>query len=369
MLTIKGKWIDLTDHFQTLNWLLYELEQTKKHFINLTKRKKRSPDIKTYTYLAGCTEAAQAKYKKYYLKADDTAAYYTAIILNPTLKISQFKQQWRSHPVKDNQINRIKLLVKELYLIYQANKRLLQPASSLYIRGRLPTKPKNLKPFTAAQAYKRLKVAHKPTVMAKPSFLNHLIKYLKTDILYLTNSKLNEFNLIKYWNNQYISQLELTQFALDIFTIPLMSDECKQLFSSTKILLEDRRSRLKMDIVKVNKLLQHLYRPLPQGAFDDDNIKIIKGIEKCNKLVPLEEYKLTQKAISQSLAIAEQKAIKAEDDTKQAAVATGEKPLKETLAAIKVNDDSNALNEVILLKDNNNPKEEDEEDKLEEYYS
>ena len=71
-----------------LNWLFCELKQTKEYFINFAKRKKQSLNIKTYTYLASRAKAAWAKDKKYYLKADDMVVYYTAIILNPTLKIS-----------------------------------------------------------------------------------------------------------------------------------------------------------------------------------------------------------------------------------------------------------------------------------------
>ena len=66
---------------------------------------------------------------------------------------------------------------------------------------------------------------------------------------------------------------------------------------------------------------------------------------------------------------AKQEAIKAENGTasKQPAVTVGEKPLKETLVAIKIdNSNSDALSKVILLKDSDNPKEEDEEDKVEE---
>jgi len=121
-----------------------------------------------------------------------------------------------------------------------------------------------------------------------------------------------------------------------------------------------------MDIVEANKLLRHSYRPPPQGAFDDDDVEVVEGVEEHDKMVPLDEYKLAQEAISQSLAAAEQEAIRAEDDAEQAAIAAGKKPLEETLAAIKVDDDSNALSEVILLEDSDNPKEEDEEDELEE---
>ncbi|OCK87312.1 uncharacterized protein K441DRAFT_594670, partial [Cenococcum geophilum 1.58] len=49
----------------------------------------------------------------------------------------------------------------------------------------------------------------------------------------------------------------LAQFALNIFAIPPILDKCERLFSSYKILLEDCRSRLQMDIIKANKCLRH----------------------------------------------------------------------------------------------------------------
>ena len=130
------------------------------------------------------------------------------------------------------------------------------------------------------------------------------------------------------------------------------------MFSSAKILLEDQRLRLRMDIVEANELLRHLYGPPPQGAFNDDNVEVVEGVEERDTMVLLDEYKLAQEAISQSLAAAEQEAIRAEDNAEQAAIASGEKPLEETLAAIEVDDD--ALSEVIPLEDSDNPEEEDE---------
>ena len=46
-----------------------------------------------------------------------------------------------------------------------------------------------------------------------------------------------------------------------MLAVPPMSDKYERLFSSCKILLEDRRSRLKIDIIKANKYLRHGYRP------------------------------------------------------------------------------------------------------------
>jgi len=61
--------------------------------MELFKQKRKGPEAATYKYLAGCSEAAWQKCEKYFIKADDTAAYYTAIVLNPTLKMQWFTKQ------------------------------------------------------------------------------------------------------------------------------------------------------------------------------------------------------------------------------------------------------------------------------------
>jgi hypothetical protein len=69
---------------------LLKLKSTKHKFIKFSKQLKKKAKIQSYYYLAACAKAAWQKYKKYYIKADDTAAYYAAIIFNPTLKMQWF---------------------------------------------------------------------------------------------------------------------------------------------------------------------------------------------------------------------------------------------------------------------------------------
>lgn len=66
------------------------------------------------------------------------------------------------------------------------------------------------------------------------------------------------------------------------------------------------------------------------GRFNDDDVEVVEGVEERDKMVALDEYKLAQEAILQSLAAAEQEAIRAEDDAEQVAVASGEKPLEDS---------------------------------------
>jgi len=47
-----------------------------------------------------------------------------------------------------------------------------------------------------------------------------------------------------------------------------------------------------MDIIKANKLLRYLYSPPLKGAFNNDDVEVVEGIEEHNKMLSLEEYKL-----------------------------------------------------------------------------
>ena len=81
-------------------------------------------------------------------------------------------------------------------------------------------------------------------------------------------------------------------------------------------------------------------------------------MEDYKKLLPLNEYKLAQQAVSQLLAAEEQEAIRAEDRVEEAAIAAGATPLEETLIAIEVDYDSDALIEGIPLEDSDDSNED-----------
>ena len=69
--------------------------------------------------MAGCAESAWEKCEKYYKLADTTAAYYAAIVLDPTLKMQWFKDQWQNHEVKKAWISTAEQAVRELWLEYK----------------------------------------------------------------------------------------------------------------------------------------------------------------------------------------------------------------------------------------------------------
>ena len=111
-----------------------------------------------------------------------------------------------------------------------------------------------------------------------------------------------------------------------------MLDDCERLFSSVKILLEDRRSRLQMDIIKANECLRYLYGPPRKGLYDSKEVGVLEG-ESDNQPRSFKEATKARLA-----------ALKATDAAAQ--LVDNEDGLKEEYAAIKVDGDEVGVDEV-----------------------
>ena len=60
------------------------------------------------------------------------------------------------------------------------------------------------------------------------------------------------------WWKTYKGQFPvLSRMALDLLSIPLMSAECERVFSAAKILISDKRNRMKDDIIEICILLRY----------------------------------------------------------------------------------------------------------------
>ena len=59
--------------------------------------------------------------------------------------------------------------------------------------------------------------------------------------------------------------------ALDMLAIPSISGECERIFSSAKLMLNDRRNRLNPDIIEANECLRNWFGKPNAAAFDGDD--------------------------------------------------------------------------------------------------
>ena len=266
---VEGKHTTLADHFQTLDWLLDQLSSTSVKFGELAKSYRSRPAGKHYSYLGACADVAWQKADKYMKLVDETAAYYAAVVMDPTLKKDWFEQQWRDHPDKSSWIAIAEHKLEELWREQYKGK-----FSTLSAVQADPTpQPAQIDPkkkyFTSARLHKRIKVSHND--IGSPLEVDRLQEYLQTNRVDFTPKDDNDhFDVIGYWIDRLDSQPDLARFALDVFACPPMSDEVERLFSSAKILLKDRRARLKMDIIEANECLRHFYGKPEKGSFDED---------------------------------------------------------------------------------------------------
>lgn len=99
-------------------------------------------------------------------------------------------------------------------------------------------------------------------------------QYIETDLIPLAEDE--SFDPIQFWQERYYTQMDLARMALDALAVPAMSDECERLFRSAKILLNDRRSRLKIDIIEASEYLRAWYGPPTRKTFDDENVGLME---------------------------------------------------------------------------------------------
>ncbi|KAM5529351.1 transposase-like protein [Fusarium oxysporum f. sp. phaseoli] len=246
-LSTEGRLSALVDHFQTLDWLLNEIQEAKIKFEELNK------------------EAAE----EYFKKAGETPAYYAAIALNPTLKNQWYIETWTDEE-KKSWIPSVTKLVRGALARRVSGKTFYKAyVSSASFCPTLPAPVRKEKAFVAVKSHKRLKLRHEALATDPPAVDLH-DQFLETDVIRLGEDE--TFDAIRYWNDRYYTQPDLARMALDVLAVPSMSDECERLFSSAKVLLSDQRSRLKIDIIEASECLRSWFGPPAQNTFEDINI-------------------------------------------------------------------------------------------------
>jgi hAT family C-terminal dimerisation region len=275
----EGRNTTLADHFQAHYWLLNEIDLARQKFEELhhdakRHRRRNNQEADDYAWLAAAAEVSWNKCWEYFEKADQTAAYYTAISLDPTLKHEWYKQHWSDDEKKQDWIISATNAVKELWLEEYKGK---YSGNQLGVSNGIPISkvgPLKEKSFTSFRSIKRLKVNHQ-TSDPEPPIVDSLDQFIETDVIPLGEDEV--FDPIQYWNDRYTSQPDLARMALDALAVSAMSDECERLFSSAKILLNDRRSRLKMDIIEASECLRAWYGKPKRKTFDDTDIGLMEG--------------------------------------------------------------------------------------------
>jgi hypothetical protein len=63
-------------------------------------------------------------------------------------------------------------------------------------------------------------------------------------------------NILNWWCSQAGTYPQLSRMAGDLLSIPAMSAECERVFSSTKLLISDRRNWLSEEVIEASECLK-----------------------------------------------------------------------------------------------------------------
>ncbi|GKU09514.1 unnamed protein product, partial [Fusarium langsethiae] len=191
-LSTEGRLSTLADHFQTLDWLLNEIQQAKIKFEELHKEAVRrntsrgtvAAEADDFAFLAASAEASWRKAEEYFKKADETPAYYAAIALNPTLKNQWYIETWTDEE-KKSWIPSVTKLVRGLWLEeYRGRHSTKHTSVSASFCPTLPAPVRKEKAFVAVKSHKRLKLRHE-ALATDPPAVDLLDQFLETDVIRL----------------------------------------------------------------------------------------------------------------------------------------------------------------------------------------
>jgi hypothetical protein len=245
----------LSEWFYNLDYVLDSIGKSKNEFKELAEE---NPELEEYAILQAASAAAWLKTVAYYKKADDSAAYYAASVLDPTFKWSWFEEHWgndkdkkfwlEGNPAK-KEIG-VKGLVQELWEEeykgkYSANSAPAVDSNSCQTKDSSGLKNPD-DPFGGLHKHKQIGPKSRVSSDLYRAFIS-------------TDCEEKETDALEYWNARYATQPDLARFALDMLAIPMMSAECERVFSSAKHLITDARNRLYPDIVEANECLKHWY--------------------------------------------------------------------------------------------------------------
>lgn len=205
--------------------------------------------------MQGAASAARLKTEQYYRKADESAAYYAASVLNPAFKWSWFEDRWSDDPERKCWLEGgrakkdigVKGMVRELWEDEYKGKYGPPGPAITESSTRKISQPKNPDDrFGGLHKHKQL--GSRPRVSS-----DHYLAFVATD------REDQEVDPLEFWNARYKTQPDLARFALDMLAIPMMSAECERVFSSAKYLITDSRNRLNPDTIEASECLKHWF--------------------------------------------------------------------------------------------------------------
>ena len=218
---------------------IWEVLPSMQYLINALERASEIHTYRKAKHLHICINNALAKLREYSQLLDDSPVYAASLVVNPAIKESYFDRNGRGDAEKKKEDIRA-------FWAAEYKDKVITGAES----------------DTAAEATPENEVDDTDDLEnfiyhqgATSDIQDEYSRYCNESIL-----KKAPPHLLQYWNAQVINIPSLAQMALDFLSIPAMSAECERVFSGSKILISDRRNRLRDDIIEANECLRYWHQ-------------------------------------------------------------------------------------------------------------
>ena len=184
---------------------------------------------------------AWQKLDSYYSKLDNTALYVAAVVLHPRMKWKWIEYTWRERPewIKSAK-NAFNSLTVE-YEIYTTTSEDPDKLPSPITPDSEPPPKRRRRAYSDSYAYE----SDDSDDAASLTIQGQLTAYLSDKVDKDTFEK--EHSPIPYWLAKRQRWPHLSALALDVYSVPVMSDEPERVFSMTGAAISPRRRLLKSD--------------------------------------------------------------------------------------------------------------------------
>jgi hypothetical protein len=250
-----GKRAVLADAIPTLDML-------RAHLLTAYEEHHQKSDREASQFLCTSINNGIDHLEKYHALLMKIPVYLAAIVLNPVTKLSYFRTYQTAHQAAKS--------FKQVRQLWESHYRLdpvLSPADQLHANAvdnatlidrwygqATPEDPLAGSASSCSGSPGRPRTRRsQPTGTPTAGSLDELDRWLLEPVE--PPGKLPD--VIAYWRAKSGAYPQLSIMALDVLSIPPTSCEAERIFSSAKLLINDRRTRLKEDIIEASECLRH----------------------------------------------------------------------------------------------------------------
>lgn len=261
---VSGTHGSLSDVIPTLEYLLGKMEDARdRRFGRVAHDEDGEPDHlpDEEEHIGTAANNAWEKLNTYYQKTDDSFAYVAALVMNPNLKFHYIEHLWKH---KQSWISTSKKNLTSAYAAWvehEAKLWIKTTSASSSVASSSPPVGSSERTTTGFLNYTSWKPAAK-TINHRSQQAAELTSYLSNNTRQLFEKGRDQSGNsiletpIEWWFAHKEVYPTLSHFALTILSIPGMSAEVERVFSSSALLITDRRSNLKEDVIEASECLR-----------------------------------------------------------------------------------------------------------------